>query len=712
MNDRHSTQSLSYPYIHLPPPIARILPTQPAADKDNVLDMERNSKTAPNIIQALFGNERFPPACTPNFLVGAVQGVLFDGEKHVWLRYPDSSAPSDSAQRVYAMARFLNDLTYCSWGKYADEILPLPARARQWTVVHSSRVLSNGDTAQVTGVGLSDAYLDVVGWADILCDMQMASKEDDMPDLLERLSAGAANIFMAQEDRLFHVGVALAGNDFQLAYFDRAGRVLSGTYNIHTHVVSFARIIMGLTVLDKSYGGKDTSIVLRDGRRFVTVGGADYEILETLSITRSIRGRGTICWRCRRPTDDEDLVIKNIWATARLCPTEGDLLKEARGIAGIADLVCEETVLGPDGRPRSTVWARDMCAQLYDRSEQELRRLVLRPYARRLQDFSSKEELLRVFRDAIDAHGDLYERRNMLHCDISDNNVMIHQEAGSALRRGILIDLDCAIKVCTVPNEPNQGFTSKRTGTVPFMACEVLWNYPKRGPWHDLESFLYVLMIVCASYSGPSNTPRKDFDIRTSPMGPWFEGNGNRKWRIMHKFDDTDFIAFLDSVIDPYFDDLKTLVCDLRTVIMRTWDPETDELQMASHADVLTIFDRHIRARQAVQSDSPNTQVKTGGSPSIDGDKGLGRPKRKRGGVQPQAPKGAKTRASRARDKAAAASSSEYSDDSQRTLVAHGRPAKKAKTVADAENVVGWERSPDTGRLIRCWRRRKVDHLA
>ncbi|TRM60831.1 hypothetical protein BD626DRAFT_406954 [Schizophyllum amplum] len=674
--------------------------------------MERNSKTSPEIIYALFGNEHFAPACTPNIIVPSVDEVLFDLKKHVWLRYPDPSLPSDGKQRESVMVSFLNDLTRCSWGAYADENLPLPVCARQWTVTDSSRVLSNGDTARVTGVALSDAYLDAVGWADILCDLQMAPKEDHMPDLLERLSAGAVNIFMAQEDRLFHVGVAVAGNDFQIAYFDRAGRVLSGTYDIYAYAVSFARIVMGLTVLDKSYGGKDTSIVLRDGRRFVTVGGADYEIIETLSITRSICGRGTICWRCRRSTDDEDLVIKNIWANARRCPSEGDLLKEARGIAGITDLVCEETVLMPDGRPRSTTWMRDMCVELYARSEQELRRLVIRPYARRLQEFSSKEELLRVFRDAIDAHGDLYERRDLLHCDISDNNVMIHQQAGSALRRGILIDLDCAIKVCSVPDEPNQGFTSKRTGTVPFMACEVLWNYPKRGPWHDLESFLYVLMTVCASYSGPSNTPRKDFDIRTSPMGPWFEGNGNRKWRIMHKFNDTDFIAFLDSVFDPYFDDLKELVCDLRTVIMRTWDPETDELQMASHADVLAIFDRHIRARQAVHSDSPNTQVKTGGSPSIDGDKGLGRPKRKRGGVQPQAPKGAKTRASRARDKAAAASSSEYSDDSERTLVAHGRPAKKAKTVADTESFVVWERSPDTGRLTRCWRRRKAVVLA
>ncbi|TRM60836.1 hypothetical protein BD626DRAFT_122699 [Schizophyllum amplum] len=702
-----------YPYSPLSSPILHTLPTRHHMDKDSALDVEKTSLLVPGIVHhGLFSNDKF--AITPRTILIELDQVFYDLGRRMWLQYPTLCASPVHTPREYALINFLNDFTRACCTIYANKAHPLPVCARQWVVTDSTRILSNGDAVSTLGIALADAGLSGVQWSDVLCDVQVASTATDMPEVMQRLSSGAANVFMAQEDRMSHVGIALAGDDLQIAYFDRAGRALSGVYNIHEHAVFFARTIMALTILDKSLIGKDMSIVSRDGRRFVTVGGLEYEIVETLSMTKSIRGRGTICWRCRRSDSDEDFVIKNVWADMRRTPSEGELLSEARGIAGIADLVCDEAVLRPDGRPCNTAWVLDMFAGvdgLSGRSHLELRRLVLRPYARPLAEFSSKDELLRVFRDAVAAHGDLYEREDILHCDISDNNIMIRQQAGSKFRRGLLIDLDCAIKVTDVPGKLKQGYSARRTGTIPYMAYDVLWGCVRRGPWHDLESFIYVLMVVCASYSGPSNTPRKNFDLRACPLAPWLEGDANHKCRIMMGFDDVAFRTFLDSVFDPYFDDLKDLVCDLRAVILRTTNEELDERQLPCHTDVLSVFDRHIRARQAALVISANTQLETGRSPSVDGDNDPERRKRKRGGVRPKAPDTAKPRASRTRGKAAS-SSSEYSDDSERTLVAHGRPAKKAKTVADAENVVGWERSPDTGRLIRCWRRRKVDHLA
>ena len=70
------------------------------------------------------------------------------------------------------------------------------------------------------------------------------------------------------------------------------------------------------------------------------------------------------------------------------------------------------------------------------------------------------------------------------------------------------------------------------------MAIEVL-RYPaftERAPWHDLESFLYVLIILCASYSGPSNEPRRGFDVHNSPLGPWLIGDGKYKAEVMCRY--------------------------------------------------------------------------------------------------------------------------------------------------------------------------------
>ncbi|KAL1729911.1 hypothetical protein EV714DRAFT_273238 [Schizophyllum commune] len=442
-------------------------------------------------------------------------------DERKWLCYPDFSRFKDGVDRVDATAAFFNRFTRFCWIIYGDKHLSLPNVARRWSVTESPRLRSDGSIVTSYGMALAEDGRGDLQWRDVLCDVQIEDAAENMPDAIERLTTGAAQVFATQEHRLFHLGFALAGDTYQLAYFDRAGRVLSGTFDVHEHAVLFARIIMGLTLLDTSYAGLDPSIVLRDGQRFLEVCGDEYEILETICINTNLLGRGTVSWRCRRADSDEDFVIKNV-------------------------------------------------------------------------DFSSKDELLELINDAIQAHKELYLWADALHCDISENNIMAHNPPNSSRRRGLLIDLDSAV---FVSGKPKLGPACGLRGTLPYMAIDVLREptLVERAPWHDLESFLYVLMILCASYSGPSNTFRRGFDIHKSPLGPWFSGDGNYKAEVMRYYDDAKFRAFLDEVFDPYFDDLKDVVCDLRNIITRPKDA------CPSHVDVMIVIGKHIRARQASQ---------------------------------------------------------------------------------------------------------------
>ncbi|TRM56474.1 hypothetical protein BD626DRAFT_619197 [Schizophyllum amplum] len=579
-------------------PTACILLPHAALEKDAVTALERASVEICGTVSTLFPDNMFPTP--PSFVVGALDDLLYSLKERKWINYPSPSLYADPACQARSMAKYLNDFTRCCCLGYTGMKCPIPTTPRQWIVIESTRTLSNGETRQVPGIALADAGVDDVQWADVLCDVQIVGGPDCMPEALRRLSSGAANAFATQQDRLYHVGLALGGDVVQLACYDRAGLVLSVPCNVHDTPVIFARMIMGLTLLDKTHGGKDPSIVSRNGLRFVTVGGLEYEIAETLSITKDIHGR-TTCWRCRLPDSDQDFVVKNVWADKKRPITEGEFLEMAASLEGVADVVCEETVLRPDGMPYTTTVLRDALGGTSERwaiighiPQLELRRLVLKPYARPLQEFASKEELLSVLRDSVKAHWDLYEVKDVLHCDISDNNIMIHEQPGSSLRRGLLIDLSCAV---LVKGREKVGPIGRRTGTLPFMACDIV-QYSDRvahGPWHDLESFLYVLMIICAIYSGPLNTPREDFDLRDSPMSAWVSGDGDQKAVIMYQYEDDEFRTFLDSVFDPYFDDLKDLVCELRTVILRNWD------RKVTHHDVLEVLDRHIRARRSAR---------------------------------------------------------------------------------------------------------------
>ncbi|KAI9808753.1 MAG: hypothetical protein M1825_003905 [Sarcosagium campestre] len=119
--------------------------------------------------------------------------------------------------------------------------------------------------------------------------------------------------------------------------------------------------------------------------------------------------------------------------------------------------------------------------------------LVTSPAGRPLNKFGTILELLGALRDAIMAHKSLLVAGNILHRDISDNNVIIAKSDESGETMGVLIDLDLATEHDSEPSGARH-----RTGTVHFMAIEVLRGRGSSHTYrHDLESFFYVFVWMC-----------------------------------------------------------------------------------------------------------------------------------------------------------------------------------------------------------------------
>ena len=118
--------------------------------------------------------------------------------------------------------------------------------------------------------------------------------------------------------------------------------------------------------------------------------------------------------------------------------------------------------------------------------------LVISPAGRALRDFQSKLELLEALRDAIKAHRSLYTKGKILHRDISENNIIITNPKEADGFTGMLIDEDLA-------KETGSGRSGARhqTGTMEFMAIQALQRIAHTYR-HDLESFFYVLLWMCA----------------------------------------------------------------------------------------------------------------------------------------------------------------------------------------------------------------------
>ncbi|PPQ77046.1 hypothetical protein CVT25_014863 [Psilocybe cyanescens] len=121
-------------------------------------------------------------------------------------------------------------------------------------------------------------------------------------------------------------------------------------------------------------------------------------------------------------------------------------------------------------------------------------RLVLKEFAKPLEEFKDVKELLTAFSDAIQAHSEAHDQAQILHRDISVGNIMIDGHG-----RGLLVDWDLS-KSTTQKNEGPS--LPERTGTWQFIAYNLGRKRQPNEPMpihnkdDDLESFFYVLYWV------------------------------------------------------------------------------------------------------------------------------------------------------------------------------------------------------------------------
>ncbi|KAK7042435.1 hypothetical protein R3P38DRAFT_2890462 [Favolaschia claudopus] len=388
---------------------------------------------------------------------------------------------------------------------------------------------------------------------------------------------------------------------------------------------------------DPAVLGYDPSIVKGKLGRYIKVAGDRYDIEETLFISDVIRGRGTVCWRVRR--GEKVLVIKDTWADDSRDVTEAEILQQAAGVVGVPRVVAAEDVevngVSDTENLRSNLPGFADLLQLIEKRTHV--RLVLDPYGHPLVTFKTRKELISALLDVVKVHEDLWKAR-ILHRDISVNNILLvnpddippprpskpvagvaspesdlpptprdeaalvsssdssgppppYDEAapvhsstssGAPLRKGLLIDVDYAL-VFGPNGERGAVARGHRTGTLPFMAMEVLMlgkDLPKHEPRHDLESLFYVLFWICIHYAGPGGVERQNFDIHESILRTWVNGDSYDAIGQSKGFALTGNPRFWTGrvlpCLAPYFEPLKPCLTEWRQLIANdTLDYET-----------------------------------------------------------------------------------------------------------------------------------------
>ncbi|KAI5999608.1 hypothetical protein EDD15DRAFT_2160638 [Pisolithus albus] len=459
-------------------------------------------------------------------------------------------------------------------------------------------------------------------WHNVISFLELTSSAHSA-QLRRNITRKAYAVFMSQPSRRFVVALSLARQEFRLHIFDRSGAIHSLGHSLHRAADLFTRIIYTLTFGSPDVLGFDPtfvdptlspSILYRPRSapalqmsRAIYVRETAYTVLRHIYVSHLIRGRGTSSWLVKK--GKKHYVVKDYWTHKGRKHTEEQILVKIKGLLGVSQLV-EAWTIQTEGADEMTDWLRP--AFLVGNTEFETRlhrRLLLSPVGDPLVQFHSLQELVSIFIDIVQVHFVLVDVYNILHRDISINNILMficatrwaaatHDQeerenviAEKKFRRGLLIDFDYA----DVLNAGKQGVSSgDRTGTIPFMAIDLLreYNSPSKDFTHtfshDLESLIYVLVWICILYQAP-NEIRSDRTIEQTCLKHWALAKTSTD--IRHLWDQKVGQLSTRSVLSeftPYFEPLKPAVTRLYKLIQSSCD--SGDKSILNHAAVTEVL--------------------------------------------------------------------------------------------------------------------------
>ncbi|KAF4619699.1 hypothetical protein D9613_004763 [Agrocybe pediades] len=205
----------------------------------------------------------------------------------------------------------------------------------------------------------------------------------------------------------------------------------------------------------------------------------------------SVTGRATKGYIGYDPESDRVVFVKDSWrSTDPTMQKETDTLRaiNSAGITeGVPVLLCGDDL---EGRWQSTVTA-DYSQENWnvggdcEESHRVHIRFVTDKVGKPVEKFKTSKDFLKAVYDAYRAHKAVYEKCQILHCDVSVGNILVTADG-----KGFLNDWDQARNVEYLVSGPHRAF---RTGTWRFMSTNLLLRPQKvHGLQDDIESFFWV----------------------------------------------------------------------------------------------------------------------------------------------------------------------------------------------------------------------------
>ncbi|KAF6760776.1 hypothetical protein DFP72DRAFT_1165905 [Ephemerocybe angulata] len=354
-------------------------------------------------------------------------------------------------------------------------------------------------------------YAEVASVIHVRLEDELSGKQDE--ELIAGPVSHCEQIFGHQPNRNFVRSLIVTESHVRLVHVDRSGTYLTPPINIHDDPHTFIRLVLGISSTSEDVLGFDTSVQWlvdpKTGRKssgtLKTVDGDGKAVVYDLTTDNApfcrpeAVGRGTVCWYGTHPDTGKRVLIKDAWRTEDNAP-EVLFLEKARGIDGVVQMLSHEVSCA-----ETNTFAPEHCEPrgFPNRTKS---RVVLELYGPSVWFFESRYQLVSAFRDAIAAHGELLKRQ-VLHRDISVNNILLADANNTHSGRGVLIDLDLAVWAergvsSTIPDK-NKGTLMYQSICVLRSSEEDVHPSPPLDYLDDLESFFYVFCHLIFAFVRP-----------------------------------------------------------------------------------------------------------------------------------------------------------------------------------------------------------------
>ncbi|KAJ2308509.1 hypothetical protein IWW55_000392 [Coemansia sp. RSA 2706] len=191
-------------------------------------------------------------------------------------------------------------------------------------------------------------------------------------------------------------------------------------------------------------------------------------------------------------------------------------------------------------------------------------RVATTPVGEDLQKVRSVDELIVVVGDVMAAHTAIVRQCDILHRDLSTNNIMFCRNDGNMIR-GLLIDFNNAV----LQSNPHDEQRPDRTGIYPYMSIGNLeQSSVERTALDDWESLIYILCWL--GTIGINREDQNNVEIRSNlPICHWRDGSAVDVARAKRRTLQTSVIL-CDDVLNRFahpllYTDLKQFILELRS---------------------------------------------------------------------------------------------------------------------------------------------------